>query len=398
MGSTPVCQITSAGIVRPAFEDCLAYVQSAYRAIYGQDTYLGADCQDGQFMALLANAIHDGNGETVAAYNAYSPATAQGAGLSTNVKINGIRRKTATYSTCDFLSVGQVGASIPAGIVRDPTGYLWALAGHVIPAAGQVLVSGTCQTIGAISLAAGAVDTANDRGAIANPTLGWQAVANLAAASAGAPVESDSQLRQRQALSTALPAQLMLESMTGALLAITGVMRVKIHENDTNVIDANGLPGHTLAIVVEGGDAQQIAQVIRAKKPPGVGTHGDNLVTLTDAYGIAHPYRFFRPTLTPIAWHVTLRAKAGYTLDVRNAVRLRLEQFTNGLDIGQSLQLRDAYPAAILEGDPRARNVEIVDLVAQRANATSDEYGDITALITERLTGDYADVGVQVVP
>ena len=112
MGTTPVCQITDAGIVRPTFENVLGYVQSAYRGIYEQDVYLGADSQDGQFMALLANAIHDANGETVAAYNAYSPATALGAGLSSVVKINGIRRKSATYSTVDLLIVGQVGSVI----------------------------------------------------------------------------------------------------------------------------------------------------------------------------------------------------------------------------------------------------------------------------------------------
>ena len=39
----------------------------------------------GQFMALLAAGIHDANGETLAAYNAYSPSTAQGAGLSSVV-------------------------------------------------------------------------------------------------------------------------------------------------------------------------------------------------------------------------------------------------------------------------------------------------------------------------
>ncbi len=82
---------------------------TAYRGIYGQDIYLGADSQDGQFMALLANAIHDCNGQTLSVYNAYSPSTAQGNGLSSVVKINGIRRKSATYSTCDFLCVGQVG-------------------------------------------------------------------------------------------------------------------------------------------------------------------------------------------------------------------------------------------------------------------------------------------------
>lgn len=45
-------------------------------------------------------------------YNAFSPSTAQGAGLSSVVKINGIRRKTASYSTVDLRIVGQVGTIV----------------------------------------------------------------------------------------------------------------------------------------------------------------------------------------------------------------------------------------------------------------------------------------------
>jgi len=232
MGSTPVCQITAAGIVRPDYAACLGYFQGLYRSIYGQDVYLGADCQDGQFMALLANALHDANGEAVAVYNAFSPATAQGAGLSSVVKINGIRRKSATYSTADVLIVGQVGAEIVSVAARDQSGNLWSLPDSVIiPPAGQITVTATCQTLGAVAAPSGAIDT------IATPTLGWQSVGNPIAAAVSLPIETDRQLRQRQALSTALPAQTILEALVGALFAVTGVTRVKAYENDTNLPD-----------------------------------------------------------------------------------------------------------------------------------------------------------------
>ncbi|WP_042720517.1 baseplate J/gp47 family protein, partial [Herbaspirillum sp. B65] len=240
MGTTPVCQITVAGCIRPTFADCLTYVQATYRAIYGTDIYLGADCQDGQFMTLLANALHDANGETLATYNAYSPATAQGAGLSSVVKINGIRRKRATFSTCDFLCVGQSFVAVSGGIVTDPVGYQWSLPSFVIPATGQITVTGTCMTIGSVALAAGAVDTAAGKGAIATVQRGWQSVTNPVAAAVGAPVETDSQLRQRQSLSVALPAQTVLGGLVGALSAISGVARLRAYENSTNQPDANG--------------------------------------------------------------------------------------------------------------------------------------------------------------
>jgi uncharacterized phage protein gp47/JayE len=192
MGSTPVCQITAAGCIRPTFADCLAYVQGSYRAIYGQDLYVGADSQDGQFLVLLANAIHDANGETLAAYNSFSPLTAQGVPLDRVVKINNLRRKRATYSTAPLRIVGQAGITIAEGIVTDPAGNQWALPPTVlIPDAGEINVAITCQAIGSVTLPAGGIDTANGKGSIATVTRGWQAANTTADASIGQPVESD---------------------------------------------------------------------------------------------------------------------------------------------------------------------------------------------------------------
>ncbi len=392
MGTTPVCQITDAGIVRPTFENVLGYCQSAYRGIYGQDVYLGADSQDGQLVALWANSIHDANGETVAAYNAFSPATARGAGLSSVVKTNGIRRKSATYSTVDLLIVGQVGSVITEGAVRDANGLRWNLPESVtIPRAGQIRVTATCSVLGAVAAPTGTITS------IATPTLGWQSVTNPSAAAPGLPIETDSQLRRRQALSTGLPAQTALEAMAGAILAIQGVNRLRVYENDGNVPDANGIPAHALAVIVEGGDADNIAALIAAKKTPGVGTYGDILVTRKDAYGIAHPIRFSRTVLTKVAWQVSLRARDGYTVDVRSAIQSALAAYTNGLGIGEGQSLAGGYPAANLTGDPRSITFEIVGLSARRANTSNDAYGDIGAAYNERLVADPADVMVTVV-
>ena len=397
MGATPVCQTTAAGCIRPTFADCLTYFQTTYRAIYGQDVVLSADVQDGQLIALLANALHDVNGEALAAYNAYSPSTAQGAGLSSNVKINGIRRKSPTYSTCDFLCVGQVGVTVTAGIIRDDAGNNWLLPTFVIPNAGQITVTATCQTIGAVALAAGAVTTANGKGAIATITRGWQSVTNPSAATAGAPVEIDAALRQRQALSTALPAVTVMDGLLGAISAVSGVSRLRGYENDADIANDSGLPAHTIALIIDGGDAATLAPIIAAKKPPGVGTYGDVLTTIVDAYGIPHGIRFFRPALVPIAYKLQVRALRGYTTDVRDAIAASLATYTTALGIGNDLLLRRAYTPALLTGDPRNQTYEIVSMIAQRRDTSSDAYGDICVAFNEALTCDPADVTIQVV-
>lgn len=390
MPTTPVCTIDATGIHVPDYDTVRAYFVNAYRAIYGQDVYLGNDAQDGQFLSLLALAVHESNGATVAAYNAYSPATAQGTGLSSVVKINGVSRLTPTFSTVDLTLIGQASEIVVDGAARGADGTAWLLPSPVVfPASGQITVTATAATIGAINAAARTITT------IATPTKGWQSVTNLTAATPGQPVESDAQLRRRQGLSTALTAVTPLEALQGAILAISGVAACKIYENDTNDVDANGVPGHAICPVVDGGNADDIAQVIKLKKPPGVGTYGDVSRTIADAYGIARSYQFFRPKATGVAWYVVLRPKAGYTTDVAAQIRASLAAYTNRLGIGTNQSLSGAYPAANLSGLPQAATFEIVGLRAARANSSSDAYGDVTCAFNERLVCNPEDVDIR---
>ena len=103
MASPTAPTIDANGVSAPSFADILSYLQAQYRAIFGDDVYLGNDSQDGQFLGIVAKAIHDSNSALVAAYNSFSPATGQGNGLSNNVKINGLARLVASNSTVEML-------------------------------------------------------------------------------------------------------------------------------------------------------------------------------------------------------------------------------------------------------------------------------------------------------
>ncbi|WCS27223.1 baseplate J/gp47 family protein [Methylobacterium sp. NMS14P] len=359
MGTTPVGTITAAGFARPAFSYCLDYRQSGTRAIYGQDLYLGEDCQDGQIEVFNAQGIFDVSGVALDTYSHYSPSGARGAGLSSLVKINGLARKVATNSTCDFLQVGQAGTAVSGGTVTDPSGNVWSLPDFLIPAAGQILVTGTCQVLGAVALAAGAVDTANGEGALGNVQRGWQSATNPSAAAPGQPVETDSQLRRRQAVSVALPSLSILGGLVGALRAVSGVTRLRAYENDTNQPDANGIPGKGIALVIDGGDAATIASVIALKKGA-AGTWGSTVVPVTDDVGITRTIAFFRPTQVPITYALKVRPLFGYTSSVEAQIQQALSDWTNGLGIGNGVMLSRAYVPADLSDQPTGATFEII--------------------------------------
>ncbi|EFV83322.1 baseplate J/gp47 family protein [Achromobacter xylosoxidans] len=337
--------IDAAGIRAPSYGEVLQYFKEQYRGIYGADTYLEADSQDGQLLALFALAIHEANTAAINVYNAFSPATAADAALSSNVKINGLARGVATRSAVDLRIVGQGGVTIVDGVATDANRGRWQLPSSVtIPPGGEITVTALSQTLGAVTAPAGSINQ------IGTPTLGWQSVTNPAAATPGAPVESDAALRVRQAISVALPSRSVLEGTIGAVASVPGVLRHAAFENDAAVVDAHGLPPHSIALVVDGGDAASIAQAIAAKKTPGTGTHGTTAVVVTDIYGIAHRIRFFRPTLVPLSVQVQMRALPGYTTAIGQAVQRAVADYINGVAIGggasASVEWADAISAA----------------------------------------------------
>lgn len=349
--------ISTTGISAPSYADVLDFLQSQYKSIYGADIYLGSDSQDGQFLAVLATAINDANAAAVAIYNSFSPATGQGAALSSNVKINGIARELPTYSTVDLTITGQAYTTISNGIAQDVNGYHWNLPASVtIPSGGSIVVTATCETVGAIAAPAGTVTI------IATPTLGWQTVTNDSAAAAGAPVESDAALRYRQSISTALPSLTVMDGIVGAVAGVAGVTRYAAYENDTGSTDANGIPAHNISMVVEGGDSMAIATAIAAKKPPGTPTYGTTSETVIDTYGNVIPVNFYRPTEVPISVAITIKGLPGYNSDIGAQVVAAIAAYINALTIGTDVLLTRLYLPANLSGSANSLTFEITSL------------------------------------
>lgn len=388
--TTPICKIDATGLHVPSLSDVLAYLKAEFRRIHGDDIYIENDSQDGQFLGIVAAALDDANSMTVAAYNSRGPATAQGVGLSSIVKINGIRRKIATYSTCDVVLVGQAGARIDGGKVQDAAGFNWSLPdGLFIPNSGQLTVTATCDTLGAISAPANTINQ------IATPTAGWQSVSNPNAAAQGAPVESDSALRQRQAVSTALPSQTILDGLDGALRMIPGVAALRIYENSGEVADASGIPAHTIAVVIDGGDSSEIAATIARKKGPGCGAFGTTTTAYVDAAGVKRMVAYSRPINIDVTYNVTIKSLGALTLPTQQAIRQSVSDWTNAVGIGNGILLPRVYMPAQLHGGAGYDQFEIVS-VAMARDGLVPVLADIAMAFNERpfCIPDYVTVTV----
>lgn len=365
--------VTASGISAPDYQTILTSITSYFQQIYGTDAYLDPDSKDGQMVALVALAIHDANNTAIQVYNSFSPSTGMADALTRNVKINGITRKSATNSTVDVTLTGTAGTTITNGSVKDANGIIWNLPASVtIDTGGSVIATATCATSGTVAAVIGSVKQIN------TPTRGWTSVTNASAAAVGTTVETDSALRIRQGQSVALPSLTPFDAVDGALANVDGVTRHKLYENDTGAVDSNGLPAHSIAAIVDGGDATVIAQTIRGKKGQGVGTYGTTSVTVPDKYGNPQIIRFYRSTNVPIYIALALKVFTGYTTQVGEQIKQAIADYINSLVIGDDVLLSRVYSPA---------NLGVV-------SGGSAKYYDITSLQIGKSAGSVAAANI----
>jgi len=391
--------IDSTGYHFASYPEFLAWLTDSYKAIYGADVYLEPDSQDGQFLAILAQGFYDTASLGASVYNSFSPATAQGVGLSRNVKINGIERSSASYSTVTLTIVGTADTVITNGVAADTLEQNWLLPETVtIPGSGTIDVIAVAQNIGFVTAEANTITT------IFTPTLGWQTVNNAAAATPGAAIETDAALRRRQALSTSIPAQTVFESALGRVGSVEGVTKVFGWENFTNTTDSIDMPPHSVNFTVVGGDSDAIANAIVSGKTPGTNPVGNTgPITVYDSQGMPLEIYYSEAVTATIEVVVTGTQGVGWSTDFEADIKQAVADYINALPIGSSIQpISLLIPASLIgtaaygtfsvtdvqasiSGDPPASTLIVLDQGMQGTGAQNpvcDPDTDVTVTIT----------------
>lgn len=393
--SPTAAYVNMTGIHAPTFVEIRDYLVTQFQSIYGNDIVVTPDSQDGQLIGIFALAIADANAACIETYNAFSPSTAQGVGLSSMVKLNGMARALPSNSSVPLLVIGRTGTIITNGVATDAgTQNRWLLPESVlIGPAGQELVTAVAEQPGFITALPNTITR------IVSVTLGWQECTNPVAASPGAPLETDPQLRIRQSVSTANPALTVLSSIVGGVYEVPGVTHVAVYENDTAVTDpVTTLPPHSVALVVQGGDSVEICQTILMHKTPGCFTYGAIRHVVTDLYGLPHDIGFFIPAPQPIAVSLTLIVKPGYSTMTAAAIRASIVNYINALGSGEDVIYSKMWlPANLcdLNGLPIGTG-DLYDITSMAIGKVGQPLGaiNIPIGIAEVATGATADVTI----
>jgi uncharacterized phage protein gp47/JayE len=264
------------------------------------------------------------------AYNSKDPNKASGTDLDVLASITGTKRGVGTQSTASVTIGGTDGTVILAGSLVESTenGEQWTIDADVT-IAGATAATVTAVNFGAITASAATITK------IVNPQSGWASVTNAAPATAGQNPDTDAELRIERNNGVGLPGQNQIDSTFAAIANVDGVVRVTIYENDSvDPVDANGLPIHSTAILVEGGDDDEVAEAIYFKRNPGPIQHQtSNPVTVpvtSPVTGNEKDIIFNRPDAVDITVIYNITDDGTLPPDIEQQIKDATLAYTNG--------------------------------------------------------------------
>lgn len=182
------------------------------------------------------------------------------------------------------------------------------------------------------------VQPANTIDTILTPMLGWDSVINPVAATPGEERETDGQLRLRFRNGKFDRATNTLDAIYSALINLDNVSEVTIYENDTSVVDGNGVPAHSFLPIVSGGLSTDIANAIWDNKPIGILSYGNTTVNINDVQGFSHAVSFSRPNPIVIYISIDITTDVNFPSNGNDAIKSALiDYFTANFGTGDDV-------------------------------------------------------------
>lgn len=314
------------GLTVATRDELKAQYDTDFEGIYGTDINLDQDSPDGQMIGIFIQAILDMEDLLVQIYNMFDPDNAVGVILDQRVAINGIQRQAGTYTLTPISIVTSQACNLygldqdvqPVYTVQDNAGNKWLLqTTQLIGGAGTTVATFRAEFPGAnltipntidipVTIVLGVV-TVN------NPTL---------YTTLGMNEESDAALKVRRQKSVSLASQGYLAGLLAALENINGVTSAFVYENNTGSTDGDGVPGHSIWVIVSGTATDaEIANAIYTKRNAGCGMKGSTTYTVTQVDG--SPFVIRWDTVLPENLFIVFTATSIDGVDIPNLALIR---------------------------------------------------------------------------
>lgn len=271
-----------------------------FKEIYGEDINVDSNSPDGQLINIFAQILMDQYELLSQVYTSFDPDQAVGVVLDQRCAINGIQRKAGTYTYVQLDITVDRSVTLPgldensaedSYIVSDNEGNQFVLTNTENLTAGTTSLRFRAMNIGKVEVLPNTITTP------VTIILGVTAINNPSGASEeGTNEETDAELRERRKRSVSISNQGYVDGLYSALANIPDVTAVSVYQNRGDTTDTDGIPGHSIWVVIAGGSDKEIGEVMNYKVAGGVGMKGTQSVNVAQVDGSVATYHFDRPT------------------------------------------------------------------------------------------------------
>lgn len=249
--------LTAQGLTIATQQELLGNKIQNYKKIYGNDIDVSSNTPDGQTINISVQANVDELELLVSVNNSFDPDNAVGVQLDQRCAINGVFREDGTYSITPETIVlvkpnlylyGLDQAEEDVYTISDNVGNRWFLMQSQLNVGpGTIVCDLRAENPGANTTIPNTINVP------VTVILGVSSVNNPTAQTVkGINEETDASLRVRRAISVSLPSQGYQPGLRAALLNIPGIAFAQVYENKTNYTNADGMPGHSIWVIVDG--------------------------------------------------------------------------------------------------------------------------------------------------
>lgn len=325
-------QVTATGLETATQTELVDQFTLSFETIYGADINLDPDSPDGQMMMEFVQVVLDVEDLVTQVYNGFDPDNAIGVVLDQRVALNGIQRQSGTFTTTNVTIIATQAVTLygldqttqQVYTVADNAGNQWQLQNtQTISGPGTFTYVFQAAQPGAI------LTVPNTITVPVTIVLGIQSINNPTTYLAlGINEESDAALKVRRQQSVALASQGYLAGLIAALENVSGVSYVKVYENVTGTTNGDGVPGHSIWVIVAGtGLASEIANAIYQKRNAGCGMFGAVSFTITQVDG--SPFIILWDVVTPETLFIKFTATSIDGINLPNLQAIRPGLVTN---------------------------------------------------------------------
>jgi len=217
------------------------------------------------------------------------------------------------------------------------------------------------------------VANANTLRVIDSPVAGWSDTVNALDAVVGQAVESDAAFKLRRLNEVARAGAATPNAIFADVSAVNAVTAVVVFFNNTDVIDVDLRPPHSVDIVVQDGDDDDIALAIFNTVGAGIDFFGSVTKLVTDSQGFSQTIKFSRPTEIDIHVEIDLTVGALFPVDGLAQVEAAILAYAARLTIGDDVVVFGSDPNLSCSFQDVPGVTDVVIRVGTAASPTLDD-------------------------